>query len=232
MGIDNFIGKYCKKDIWINIPHGVDDEYIEKLAQLMQKKIESNSEHLSRVQQQKSGMASFPNIEKVQNMLKNWDLQAQNGSEHGNILQKRSADIFRIFESVFGSGVRLIKVVPSQAANPWLSNQILQYFQDPQYNPTLVKASALAIAPYFGGNTQNDIFNEGLIQTISSEDIINRMRETLPQCYNWMIDSKTVADKFNLRLVCYEGGQHLVATYPAIDNDILTEKLKQPILIL
>lgn len=215
----------AKKDIWINIPHGVDDEYIEKLAQLMHQKLNPTLNiYLEYSNEVWNGI--FSQYRESARYAEELGFTGSEWERAWKYTAKRSADIFRIFESVFGSGARLIKIVPSQAANPWLSNQILQYFQDPQYNPTLVKASALAIAPYFGGNTANDIFNEGLIQTISSEDIINRMRETLPQCYNWMIDSKTVADKFNLRLVCYEGGQHLVATYPAIDNDILTEKLK------
>ncbi|MEZ4950170.1 MAG: hypothetical protein R2784_12385 [Saprospiraceae bacterium] len=42
---------------------------------------------------------------------------------------KRSADIFKIFEDVFGGEERLVKIIPTQAANPWLTNQICTYFQ-------------------------------------------------------------------------------------------------------
>ena len=38
-------------------------------------------------------------------------------------------------------------------------------------------------------------------------------------------DNKALAERFGLRLVAYEGGQHLVATGALMNNEALTEKL-------
>jgi hypothetical protein len=55
----------------------------------------------------------------------------------------RSVRLFTIFQNVFGGTNRMIRVIASQAANSWLSDQTLG-FQN-----AFVSADALAIAPYF-----------------------------------------------------------------------------------
>ncbi|MDV7395682.1 hypothetical protein RZS08_30110, partial [Arthrospira platensis SPKY1] len=140
---------------------------------------------------------------------------------------RRSADIFVIFENVFENDARLVRIIPSQAANSWLSNQLITFFNDPFYNPQQVTADALAIAPYFAGSVANDIVDEGLVNTISIPEIVDRMEGSLPQAFAWMAENQVVADAHGLRLLVYEGGQHLVGTGANVNIDELTEKLIQ-----
>jgi hypothetical protein len=137
---------------------------------------------------------------------------------------KRTADMFHIFDSVFAGNNRLKKVVASQAANPWLSNQILTYFEDPMYNPYTINADMLAIAPYFGG-IADELGNAGLASTCTVSQILDSMQAQMPESLSWMTGTKTVADNHDLELVCYEGGQHLVAGYAYHNDTAFVNKL-------
>jgi hypothetical protein len=43
------------------------------------------------------------------------------------------------------------------------------------------------------------------------------------ECVGWMQTQKKVADKYGLKLVCYEAGQHLVGVGGGEDNEQLTK---------
>jgi hypothetical protein len=138
---------------------------------------------------------------------------------------KRSADIFVIFEQEFVDDSRFVKVVPGWAGNSWTTNYILERFAEPAYNPGGIKADAVAIAPYFAGGVANRIGDFGLIQSITIPAILDSMELALVEAYAFMDDNKAVADNHGLDLIAYEGGQHLVATWPYIEDTTLTRKL-------
>ena len=215
-----------EKDMWINIPHQADDDYIMQLAGFLK----------SHVNPDLKIYIEYSN-EVWNSIFSQNDYCAQKAYDLGysgpawerawKYTIKRSSDIFSIFESVFTNDERLVKIIPSQAANSWLSNQLLTYFNDPLYNPNQISTDALAIAPYFAGGVANQIISEGLENTITVEEIVNRMENSLDESYGYIENSKEVADKYNLELIVYEGGQHLVGTSGNENNTILTQKLNQ-----
>ena len=101
----------------------------------------------------------------------------------------------------------------------------MSYFNDPLYNPKQVKADALAIAPYFGGAVGDQIGRNNEVASISIAEIVRRIRASLPETFAWMDAHKVVADRYKVKLLAYEGGSHIVATWPQVDNDALTTKL-------
>jgi hypothetical protein len=139
---------------------------------------------------------------------------------------KRSADCHRIFESVIGSNnPYIVKVVASQTANSWLTNQIMTFYNTSTYNPTGVRADALAIAPYFGGHIADSIGDARAVNTITIPQIVTSMHAAVfSQTQNMVIANKIVADRHKVRLIAYEGGQHLVGNRYQNDT-ILTKKL-------
>jgi hypothetical protein len=50
-------------------------------------------------------------------------------------------------------------------------------------------------------------------------------QKALPESLRWIKDQKRVADKYGLRLVAYEGGQHMVGIGGAENNDRITRLL-------
>jgi hypothetical protein len=49
--------------------------------------------------------------------------------------------------------------------------------------------------------------------------------KALPQCIDWIRSQKEVADQYGLKLVAYEGGQHMVGVGGAENNEDLTQLL-------
>ncbi len=220
------LANLTNKDIWINIPHLADDDYIEQLAQLLHNELNANIKIYLEYSNEVWN-AMFTQSQDATSLGTALGYTGQPWEISWKYTAKRSADIFHIFENVFTDPSRLIKTIPSQAANSWLSNQLVTYFNDPAYNPHNVTADAIAIAPYFAGNVANDIVDENLVDDITVEEIVQRMENSLGEALQFMTDSRQVADNNGLELICYEAGQHLVATGANVDIDELTEKLIQ-----
>lgn len=214
-----------KKDPWVCIPHFADDEYISNLASLLNENLDPNLKiYLEYSNELWNG--AFVQHHEVAELAADFGFTGSEWERAWQYTAKRSADVFYAFENVFTDTNRLVKIIPSQASNSWLTNKITSYFIDVKYNPNQVSADAIAIAPYFGGDVADDIGDEGLIATITIPEIIERAQNSLSKSYGWMSDNKTVADKYGLSLLAYEGGQHIVAvngTYK--NNDALTQKL-------
>lgn len=213
-----------QKDLWINIPHLADDSYILQLAQLLKQEVDPTLKiYLEYSNEVWNG--GFLQHQEAAALAEAVGYSGTEWERAWKYTARRSADLFAIFEDVFGSANRLVRVIPTQAANPWLSNQLITFFKDPLYNPEGVSADALAIAPYFAGSVANQLVDEGLVTTITIPEILARMDSALAQSFAWMQENRQVADNHGLELITYEGGQHLVATGNNINNLELTEKL-------
>lgn len=209
---------------WICIPHQADSMYIVNMARILRDSLDpclkiyveySNEvwnsifaqNQYAAVQGDSLGYGGQP-----------WD-------RAWKYTAKRSADVFQIFENEFTNHDRFIKVVPSQAANSWVTNYILDRFSEPLYNPTGVTADAVAIAPYFDGGIANRIGAAGLMASVTVNELVDSLELALPQAYGWMDATKTVADNHGLDLLAYEGGQHLVAYFPYYNDTAFVRKL-------
>jgi len=120
----------------------------------------------------------------------------------------RSVEIFQIWEQVFGGHDRLVRLLPSQAANPYVSEQILRFREAYRH------ADALAIAPYMsftvGRGKLRDVGRQ--MANWSVEQLLDEFERTgFRRSLEWMDKQKAVADKYGLKLVAYEAGQHMVA---------------------
>ncbi len=212
------------KDAWICIPHKASDNYIVELARFFKNELDPKLklyvEYSNEVWNgafEQNGYATQKG-EDLGYSGQPWEIAWQ-------YYAKRSADVHRIFEEVFGDTRRLVKVVASQAAVPWISNYIMERYSEPKYNSYGVKADALAIAPYFAGDIGRKIGDAGLANTITIDAILDSMEHALGESYTWMQDSKTVANDFKLDLIAYEGGQHLIAGWEYNNNEAFVNKL-------
>ncbi|MGF1644420.1 MAG: GC-type dockerin domain-anchored protein [Thiotrichales bacterium] len=147
---------------------------------------------------------------------------------------KRSSEVCAIWKQAWGADSHRVRcVMGAQAANSWVSdNYLLQcpLWKNDARNPggsnCASNMDALAIAPYFGdGIGQNanysalqywagqgdagvnkifDEINEGGVMPSSTPG------GALAQSAQWMQNQANVAGQFGLKLIAYEGGQHVV----------------------
>jgi hypothetical protein len=134
---------------------------------------------------------------------------------------QRSIQIFEIWRTTFGGVDRFVRVLASQAANPYLSAQTLQF------NNAYLFADALAIAPYFscsdassgGWGFLGDPSTAGQVSQLSVDQILDIEQGHISSCaLNQMQAASALAARNGVKLLAYEGGQHLVGIGAAQSN--------------
>lgn len=207
-------------DPWFCIPHLADDEYVRQFAKMVHERL--NPELCVYVEYSNEVW----NGQFAQNQY-----AGEQGIELGFATQPweaawfytayRSVQIFTIFEDVFGGKDRLVRVLPTQAANSYVSYQILEFQNAYEH------ADALAVAPYISFNVSGSgDLNTSTVLSWTLDETMDYMEQTaLPQSIGWMEEQKAAADEFGLKLIAYEGGQHMVGIYGEENNDELTARL-------
>lgn len=206
-------------DPWFCLPHLADDDFVRRFAEQVQQQLEP----------ERKVYVEFSNeVWNGQFAQSRW--AGQQGQQLGfadkpweagwRYTAFRSVQIFRIWEQVFGGAQRLVRVLPSQAANPYVSERIVE-FQDAYRH-----ADALAIAPYLSCNVpvQGQKLNTAQVEQWTVDQALDYLQQTaLPESIGWIEAQKQVADKYGLRLVAYEGGQHMVGVGGGENNETVTQ---------
>ena len=206
-------------DPWFCMPHQADDDYIRNFAkqakELLDPKRKIYVEYSNEVW---NGIFSQNRYagEKGQELGfadKPWEAAWK-------YTGYRSKQIFAIWEQVFGGTDRLVRVLATQSANPYVTKQVIG-FQD-----AWKSADAVGIAPYFGWNVKRDQADE--VVRGGLDGVLKHLKEvSLPKEFKAMQQQKEIADAAGLQLVCYEAGQHLVGVGGGENNKELTELFQQ-----
>lgn len=210
-------------DIWFCMPHLATNDYVEQFAKVVKNSLKPHLhawvEHSNEVW---NGGFDQHHYATKQGQA----LRLSNQAWEGGFLYhaKRSVEIFKIWEVVFGERRRLVNVMAAQAANAWLSFQLLKTPDALSYT------DVLAIAPYVSMNVPIEAEVGGLsaskVAAWSLDQVFGYINTVaLPEANRWIDENKQVADAYGVKLVAYEAGQHLVGIAGAENNDKLTNLL-------
>jgi len=211
-----------KADPWFCIPHLADDQYVRNFAEMVKRLLDQNLKvYVEYSNEVWNGM--FPQSKYAGEEGQKLGFAEKPWEAGWRYTAYRSVQIFKIFEQVFGGNDRLVRILPSQAANPYVSERVVE-FQDAYKN-----ADALAIAPYISFNISpggkpaaEDVAQWSVDQVL---DYIEN--KALPESIRWIQGNKEIADKYNLKLMTYEGGQHMVGVGVGENNEKLTALLHE-----
>jgi len=216
-------------DPWFCMPHGADDDYVRRFARTVKEQLDP-------------GLAVF--VEYSNEVWNGSFEQSRYAAERGRALglgepegprfyARRSVEIFRIWQEELGDARRLRRVLASQNANPWLSEQILDYAVG-GLGPAHRFADYLAVAPYFSGLNSDACDPASEVERLSRETpeaILARAAADIPRALELaarqrqLAEGRRNAEGRPLALIAYEGGQHLVGTCGAENVDALSERL-------
>jgi len=209
-------------DPWFCIPHMASNDYVRNFAEMVCEKLDpslkAHIEYSNEVWNSGFGQNRFAAEKGIALGL------AKEPSEAAWLYtSKRSVEIFRIFEQVFGGRKRLVRILPAQSGNPFMARKILDFENASSH------ADALAIAPYVGlivGETAGR-YNPLTADEVAHWDVpqvLDRLRsKSLPEAIESMRDFRKLASAHGLDFIAYEGGQHLVGVRGAENNAALTE---------
>jgi hypothetical protein len=216
---------HLKVNPWFCMPHLASDDYVRQFAEVVKQNLDPSLKvHVEYSNEVWNGI--FEQHRYAEEQGKRLGLGPKERPWEGAAMfhARRSVEIFNIWDQVFGSRSRLVRVIAWQAAGGayWTDNMLLGQ-QDAAKH-----CDALAIAPYisFMPSPENKNLRSDEVAKWSLGQVLDRVEtNALPECIGWLRTQKAVADKYGLKLVCYEAGQHLVGVGGGENNQALTDLL-------
>lgn len=212
-----------KCDAWFCMPHQANDDYVkafaEFVAQYLRPELRAWVEYSNEVWN-----GSFKQYQYAAQKGMGLNLARKEWESAFKFNAHRSVEIFKIWQNAFAERQTLIRVIASQAVNAWLSEQLLKTSEVASH------ADVLAIAPYVSLNIPPDNNGEApnamQIASWSLDQLFEYLASVaLPESTNSIVANQKIASTYGLKLVAYEGGQHLVGVQDAKNNDKLTSLL-------
>jgi hypothetical protein len=208
-------------DPWFCMPHLADDGYVRSFAQTVKERLQPDL-HVYVEYSNEVWNGMFPQSRYAGEEGRRLGFAEKPWEAAWRYAAYRSVQVFPIWSEVFGGTARLVRVLPTQAANAYVSEQIVS-FQD-----AYRQADALAIAPYIACNVSpNGKPSVAEAEGWTVDQALDYMEQVaLPQSVSWIKAQKQVADKYGLELIAYEGGQHMVGVAGGENSERLTALLQ------
>lgn len=242
------LGNRLASDIWINIPHGASDAFVDDFAARLRDSFRSDRRIFIEYSNENWNGVFSQNVEIPRQYCPGFpDLAAdcQNDGIPGNGIAcernpntfslgpaqpacfqalvrawgDRSVQIFDRFDTAFGSAARqrLTRVIAAQSANADLGRQVLVRTASGQGFSIASRTDAYAIAPYMGTEYCapegiNPDTHPAVYASLDAfmSDLASR---ALPTAIGFMTSNRQMLSQSfagsPMRLVAYEGGQHL-----------------------
>jgi hypothetical protein len=194
------------KDLWLTIPESATDDYMASLGKLLVRGLD----HKQRVYLELGNElwnGTFPQSKRIILMAKN-DPELTRKDEYGRAAEKaakRTSEAAVIFRREFATeSSRVVPVLCGHSANTYFLTCGLEYLAK---QPGGAKAciAAVAIAPFL--TLRQEVDKPGLTRDALFQDLDDSLRGNLCQ---WITQNVELASKYELPLIAYEGGQHLV----------------------
>ena len=210
-----------KADPWFCMPHLADDAYVRSFAQMVLQRLD----HQRNVYIEYSNEvwnSQFPQTRYTWEKAKEVGLGPKERPWEGGGMYyaKRSVEIFKIWEEVFRGHERLVRVLAWQSGNTWWMERIVLPYQDAYQH-----ADALAIAPYIALNVPlegKNLTAEEVSKWNVEQSLDYLETHSLPEAIRAIQSTEEVARKYGLKLLAYEGGQHMVGVGGGENNDTMT----------
>jgi hypothetical protein len=213
-------------DPWFCMPHLADDDYVRNFAAMVKSRLKPNLKiYVEYSNEVWNGM--FEQHRYAERRAKEMSLGAAERPWEGACMfyAQRSVEMFKIWQEVFGGTDRLVRVLAWQAGSGryWTDGMLLS-------KPGIAgNVDALAIAPYLTFCVPEQSNNPKALTaaTVSKwavDQALDHMEtKALPESIEWIRQQKKVADQYGLKLVAYEGGQHMVGVMGGENNEAMTK---------
>jgi hypothetical protein len=211
-------------DPWFSMPVAANDNYYREFAKIVNQKLDSGKRvYLEYGNELWNGMDNKWSVVEGNKLWSNLGNPTKGCYGYGNYNPipewlisacyqvKRSSDLFNIFmQELDENEIELVKVIGSQSENSGRSEALFLGVNNKDgimVNPLNIKPDALAIAPYFGGETPGYSDANSLLDY--ADNYLNGDGTEISRWARGVRNSKNIADKEGVGLIAYEGGQHL-----------------------
>jgi len=220
-----------RANLWYNVPHRADDDFIERAAALIASKlspdlhvfVEYSNENWNSVFSQVHWEAER-GVELGLNQVRDYAGEDDSARYWAGLKYsvRRAAVAHAAFRAALGAE-RVVAVIAGQNGSSSLNDHLLSFYQDHVINPLGGQPDALAVAPYFGRayrapDDDPDQLTLAKILADTEASLDDQVAEATRR-------NRAVADAHGVRLIGYEGGQHIVAAANLHDDEQLVDRL-------
>lgn len=202
-------------DPWISVPFLADDEYITNLATYLKENLRPGLKvYVEHSNETWNGV--FAQARSMRQQAQENKVPGSPAEAATRVHARRSVHIFKIFEKLLGKE-RLVRVMGSFIALPMMSETALS-FEDAYKN-----TDALTVAPYFGIDSEGEKLNK--IPSMTVDEVFAEMKGPQKErMANWLEKHAAIAKKYKVKLIAYEGGDHL-NTPPMLRDNVAVNTL-------
>ena len=187
-------------DPWFTIPWNADDDYITRFASYVRDNLAPG--HVAYVETSNevwnSGYSVYAQAkaEAIAEQLPSAITPGAIADGPGERYAERTRQVMAIWSNVFaGQMGRIARVAAFQHVSPYWTGALLRY------QNTYQSVDAVATAPYFGYD---------LTASMTADEIFAALPGKVNDALNFATQQKAYAQKYGLRYITYEGGQHIV----------------------
>jgi len=190
-------------DPWFNIPHNADNTFIYRFAQTVKQQLKPNLRIYIEYTNEAWNNIFVPQAEHMKQTGYKLKLDKNRNIAGSKYYSLQSVHIFKVWEKVFGSTKRLIRVMGGMTTDTKLTETLLG-FQNAYKH-----VDAIAIGPYFH-------FPQDQMSTIKSVDDVFKAlnapgnRYSIKNILGFVQKQVQITKGYGVDLIAYEGGQHLV----------------------
>lgn len=208
------LAKAMDANPWFTVPYAADDDYARQMAKLIKARMPAGQkfyiEYSNEVWNSQFPQFAHAAREAVR-------LGQRDGDDY---YVRRSLEIFRIFEDVFGGSARFVRVLSGQAVNAWRSKRLLDY-------PEIAKhVDAYAIAPYFGSQAHIPAKGGPDSSDAATDVLMSGLDKSVNAARGAIRASLELTRKAGVQLIAYEAGQHV--TNPPGNDDFCVAINRHP----
>lgn len=227
-----------KADPWFTIPHSADDDYVKRFADYVHRELHSDAKvYLEYSNETWNGIFWAAEYARIRGRELNLD-SAQNPYREAYYFHaQRAVDIFKVWETEFGSNQRLVRVLGGKTNDEWMTRNMLTRLQT---NGDLDYVDGVAIGPYFYGcqsrnapvQCQDSAKIPKLLTEVQSVDdvfaIIDNTNDPygLPATMEWIQKQAEIVKSFGKQLYAYEGGQHITVDHSLVPDKTERDRLQ------
>lgn len=203
-----------KADPWLCIPYRADDDYVREFARF----VRENLNQEAKLYLEYANECWHGGFEGGRYCLERGkELKLSDNAYEAQIrfYTQRSVEIFRIVEKELGKE-RLVRILQTPPDSTWAVKTVLDW-KDANKD-----VDAIAIAPYFGGKFGNRK-EAAKTANLSVDELLDACEKEIDAGHERTREMAKLVKSRGLKLLAYEGGQHLVGSEGEENNEKLTK---------
>ena len=206
-------------DMWLNIPHKANDNFLQQLAQLAANELPAGKKMYVEISNELWNFATQQNqataLAAANGVVTTSGTSCSAGTWAGaQCWQAYQLARFMDHATVaFGNRITDVKpTIAGQSSNSGLLAIAMNVWNNPAYNPQGHQIAAYAVNPYCCHDVGQNICDAGQANTVTIPTIINSALADVATMRSTIRSDKNTATSYGIpELVAYEGGQHLTA---------------------